>query len=213
MLKNISLVVSLLLIVIVTGCSPKASDSDVGRVKQADGFKVKTFLTVTISPVNNETLKIIKAKMSELSMSESESMEMNKVKIVKYYSEDNDKMVALKSENKQMTQVTLEGLKSFTDEVTGSIKDKTVLKSKALLNAKKTFAQDIDKAKKGVLLYIETHQLSQTSSSRFNDTETIEYQKGDMRVVTETNPDYLTLIVEGKDNFVAGLRKKIKTLK
>ena len=204
--------ISLLLIAIVTGCSPKASDPDVGRVKQTDGFRVKTFLTVTISPVNNETLKIIKAKMSDLSMSESESMEINKVKTVKYYSEDNDKMVALKSENEQVTQMTLEGLKSFTDEITGSIKDKTLFKSKTLLNAKKTFAQDIDKAKKVVSLYIEAHQLSQTSSSRFNDTETIEYQKGDMRVVTEISPEYLTLIVEGNDNFVAELRKKIKAL-
>jgi hypothetical protein len=210
MFKSISLVVSLLLILITTGCSPKASDSDVGRVKQADGFRIKTFLTVTISPVSDKTLKTVKSKMSEFSMSQSSSMEINKAKTVKYYSEDNEKMVALHSKNGQMNKVVLEGLQDFTDSVINNIKDKASIKSRALLNAKKTFAQDIDKAKKIVSSYIKTQKLSQGSSSRFNDTETIEYNYGEMRIVTEISPEHFMLIVEGKDKFVDGLREKVK---
>ena len=68
MIKSIFVLLSSLTLLLTTGCSPKASDSDVGRSTETDGFRVKEFNTVSITPVDSDAVKEINKVLKSFSV-------------------------------------------------------------------------------------------------------------------------------------------------
>ncbi len=202
---------SSLILLLATGCSPKASDSDVGRATQTDGFRVKEFNTVSISPVDSDTEKVINKALK--SFSSDETMTSNGVKTEKFFNDDDSQMISVTKKANKVTNVKLEGISSFTNKITDKAKDKNSVTTVTRLNAKKKFGENANRAGSICKTLIETNGLKSRRKSEYNGDVTEEFRGSNKRLVTNSNDGFFTVIVEGDKQFIDEIRKTLKGLK
>lgn len=210
-IKSLLLISLSLVLLLAIGCSPKASDSDAGRETQEDGFRVKAFTTVSITAVDKETQAMIEKEIK--SFSSSGTMTINGVEEEKFFNKDESQMISIIKKYDKVAEIKLEGLSSFTKEITDRIEDKKTVATVEQINAKKKFGENANDAKSICLAVIERNGLESKKSSEFNDDKTEEFKGGGKRVVINTNDGFVTVIAEGSKEFVDNFREEFKGLK
>ena len=211
MIKSIFVLLSSLTLLLTTGCSPKASDSDVGRSTETDGFRVKEFNTVSISPVDSDTEKVINKALK--SFSSDETMTSNGVKTEKFFNDDDSQMISVTKKANKVTSVKLEGISSFTNNITDKVKDKNSVSSLTRLNAKKKFGANANKAESICKTFTKKNGLKSRSKKDYMGEVTEEFRGDNKRLVTNSEDGFLTVIVEGDKQFIDAIRKKLQGLK
>ncbi|MCM8533047.1 MAG: hypothetical protein NE330_17905, partial [Lentisphaeraceae bacterium] len=90
-------------LLMMTGCHERPSETDIGRVKEDDGFKVKSFMKLTSQKPPKEVKLAIRDAMKEHSLSKKSTRTINKSSEIFYFNHDNSKMVQINRENNKVT--------------------------------------------------------------------------------------------------------------
>ena len=189
------------------GCSPKPSDSDVGRVEEEDGFKVKAFMTASSSNIDENAKDVLRNVMENDGIKERESTTTNSNKTTTYLSSAADKMIKIYKVNGKVTKVLVEGDEDFITSIIEEVDKPEKFTVRLLLNAKKTYVNNMQKVKQTVNSFIKKHKLSKEWNLSFNSDKKIILTNQEKRVVKKGNGDYFTVTVEGKREFVDELRE------
>jgi hypothetical protein len=196
----------------MVGCSPKPSDSDVGRVEEQDGFKVKSFMTANCTSLDDNIKDTLRSVLKDQRINERESTTIGDRKTTIYLSSNDDKMIKVLRIDGKVTEVLLEGDKDFITSIMEKIKNPDKFTVLRLINAKKTYVSNMKAITKTVDSYIKKHKLSKNWKIDLNSDKKTVMVNNEKRIVKKGNGDYLTIIVEGKTAFVDGLREKLEDI-
>ncbi|MCM8535420.1 MAG: hypothetical protein NE334_05745 [Lentisphaeraceae bacterium] len=198
---------------LMTGCHERPSETDVGRVKEKDGFKVKSFMKLTSQKPDKEVKLAIRDAMKEHSLSKRSTTTINKTSKMYYFNFDSSKMVQINRKNNKVTDVVVEGPMEFLNAITKKIVNKESFEASKLENAKKTFADDHEKLEVQIKLIAKAYELEHSLASFvFRDNVNLGFEKNNRRLSLEGTSDYMIVMIEGEKGFVSEVREEVNSL-